>query len=128
MKRRDFIKFTCHASCEPITCGALAKEPPLVAVSEGQDYAAITRNALSALGGMKQFVKQGNTVVVKPNIGWDRSPEYAATTHPTVVKTIVEECLKAGARRVKVFDNPCNDPAGHTKTAAFRRTERNGQR
>jgi uncharacterized protein (DUF362 family) len=48
--------------------------------------------------------------VVKPNIGWDRKPEYAATTHPIVVKTIVEECLKAGAKRVKVFDNPCNDP------------------
>jgi uncharacterized protein (DUF362 family) len=87
-----------------------AKEPSLVAVSEGQDCAAITRNVLSALGGMKQFVKQGNTVVVKPNMGWDRKPEYAATTHPIVIKTIVEECLKAGARRVKIFDNPCNDP------------------
>jgi uncharacterized protein (DUF362 family) len=59
---------------------------------------------------MKQFVKQGNVVVVKPNMGWDRKPEYAATTHPIVIKTVVEECLKAGARRVKVFDNPCNDP------------------
>jgi len=111
MKRRDFIKFTLSSLLvSQLPVRLFAKEPPLVAVSEGQDYAAITRNALSALGGMKQFVKQGNTVVVKPNIGWDRRPEYAATTHPTVVKTIVEECLKAGARRVKVFDNPCNDP------------------
>ena len=51
----------------------------------------------------------GHTVVVKPNMGWDRKPEQAATTHPAVVKGIVEECLKAGAKRVKVFDNPCND-------------------
>jgi uncharacterized protein (DUF362 family) len=26
------------------------------------------------------------------------------------VKAIVEDCLKAGAKKVKVFDNPCNDP------------------
>ncbi len=111
MKRRDFIKFTLSSLLvSQLPTRLFAKEPSLVAVSEGQDYAAITRNVLSALGGMKQFVKQGNTVVVKPNMGWDRKPEYAATTHPIVVKTIVEECLKAGARKVKVFDNPCNDP------------------
>lgn len=111
MKRRDFIKFTISsllASQLPVKL--FAKEPSLVAVSEGQDYAAITRKVISAVGGMQKFVKKGDTVVVKPNIGWDRKPEYAATTHPVVVKAIVEECLKAGAGRVKVFDNPCNDP------------------
>jgi uncharacterized protein (DUF362 family) len=49
------------------------------------------------------------TVVVKPNIGWDRSVEQGANTHPVVVRTVVEECLKAGAKRVKVFDRTCND-------------------
>jgi len=65
--------------------------------------------AINALGGMGRFVKAGNVVAVKPNMGWDRRPEQAATTHPAVVRAIVEECLKAGAKRVKVFDNPCND-------------------
>ena len=81
----------------------------MVAVAEGQDYAAITKSAINALGGMGRFVKAGNTVVVKPNMGWDRRPEQAATTHPLVVRSIVEECLKAGAKKVKVFDNTCND-------------------
>ncbi len=111
MKRRDFLKFAVSSLLvSQLPMKLFAKEPPLVALAEGADYAAITRNVISSLGGMKQFVKKGDTVVVKPNIGWDRKPEYAATTHPVVVKTIVEECLKAGAGRVKIFDNPCNDP------------------
>lgn len=86
-----------------------AAEMPLVAVAEGKNYAGITRNAVAALGGMKRFVRPGNVVVVKPNIGWDRSPEQAANTHPLVVRAVVEECLHAGAKRIKVFDRSCND-------------------
>jgi len=111
MKRRDFLKVAI-GSClfGGISCEVLAQGTSVVALAEGQDYGAITRNVISALGGMRSFVKPGNTVVVKPNIGWDRKPEYAATTHPLVVKAVVEECVKAGAKRVKVFDIPCNDP------------------
>ena len=81
----------------------------LVAVAEGKDYAAITRRAVAAVGGMARFVKAGDVVVVKPNMGWDRSPEQGANTHPLVVRAVVEECLAAGAKKVKVFDNTCND-------------------
>jgi uncharacterized protein (DUF362 family) len=86
-----------------------AADLPLVAVAEGTDYARVTRNAIAALGGMKRFVKPGQTVVVKPNMGWDRSSEQAANTNPVVVKAVVEECLRAGAKKVKVFDRTCND-------------------
>jgi uncharacterized protein (DUF362 family) len=112
MERRNFLKLAGIS----VMMGAgfprplWGKEPAVVAVAEGADYSSITRGAVAALGGIKKFVKSGDTVVVKPNIGWDRKPEFAATTHPVVVKTIVEECLAAGARRVKVFDIPCNDP------------------
>jgi uncharacterized protein (DUF362 family) len=111
MNRRTFIGLLglspvfCHWRLRSLS----AAEMPVVAVAEGKDYAGITRNAVNALGGMKRFVRQGDVVVVKPNIGWDRSPEQAANTHPLVVRTVVEECLHAGARRVKVFDRPCND-------------------
>ena len=111
MERRDFLKFAISSFIiSQFPARLFAETPSIVAIAEGTDYAGITRNAISALGGIKQFVKPGNTVVIKPNIGWDRKPEYAATTHPVVVKTIAEECLKAGAKRVKIFDNPCNDP------------------
>lgn len=112
MNRRTFIKATGTAI---LLAPALIKEAlavrkqSLVAVAEGTDYASITRKAINALGGMKLFVKHGDVVVVKPNMGWDRSVELAANTHPLVVRTVVEECLAAGAKKVKVFDNSCND-------------------
>jgi len=111
MNRREFLKISgaLLAMSGLLPRRLFAKETPIVTVAEGQDYAAITRSAVEALGGMGRFVKPGNTVVVKPNIGWDRRPEQAATTHPLVVRGLVEECLKAGAKKVKVFDNSNND-------------------
>jgi len=75
---------------------------------KGADPAAITRKAIDALGGMKRFVRPGAVVVVKPNISWDRTPEYAANTNPDVAATVIAMCLEAGAQRVNVFDNTCN--------------------
>ena len=68
----------------------------------------LTRQAIDALGGMGRFVAKGNVVWIKPDIGWDRRPEQAATTNPDVVATLVEMCYQAGAKKVLVSDNPCN--------------------
>ena len=68
----------------------------------------LTRQAIDALGGMGRFVSKGNVVWIKPDIGWDRRPEQAATTNPDVVATLVEMCYQAGAKKVLVSDNPCN--------------------
>lgn len=78
-----------------------------LAVVRGADPAEITRRALAALGGIERFVKAGHEVIIKPNICVDyHPPEYAATTNPTVVATLVTLCLGAGARRVRVMDMP----------------------
>lgn len=71
--------------------------------------AAAARRAVDLLGGMGQFVRPGQKVVVKPNIGWDRTLEQAANTHPEVVVAVVRLCLEAGAGEVLVFDRTCND-------------------
>jgi uncharacterized protein (DUF362 family) len=81
---------------------------PALAVVRGDDPAAITRAAVEAVGGMSAFVAEGDVVVVKPNIGWDRTPEQAANTNPVVVATLVTMAFKAGAKKVKVFDKTCN--------------------
>ena len=96
------------ASLDP-TVRATATEPQqaYLSVARGNDPTAITRAALLAIGGMERFVKRGDDVIVKPNICVDyRSFEYGATTNPDVVATLVEECLGAGAKRVRVMDLP----------------------
>ncbi|MBF0331843.1 MAG: DUF362 domain-containing protein [Candidatus Omnitrophica bacterium] len=80
-----------------------------LAVAGGKDPYKNTVAVVDALGGMARFVKKGSVVVVKPNMGWDRTPEQAANTDPAVVSAIVEMCYKAGAKRVNVFDVTCND-------------------
>ena len=84
----------------------------VLAVARGGDPEAITVAALAALGGMKRFVRRGDDVVIKPNIctGY-HGPEYAATTNPDVVGTLVALCRRAGAGRVRVMDSPFGGPA-----------------
>ena len=78
-------------------------------VAKGEDPYAITVKAVESMGGMERFVKKGSVVLIKPNIGWDRSPEQAGNTNPRVVAALVDLSLKAGAKRVNVFDITCND-------------------
>jgi len=78
-----------------------------LAVARGESPAAIVQAALRALGGIERFVKPGDDVIVKPNICVAyHTYEYAATTNPEVVATLVTLCLGAGARRVRVMDMP----------------------
>ncbi len=81
-----------------------------VHAARGDDPARNVRRVLAALGGMETFVKRGDVVLVKPNVGWDRLPEQAANTDPKVVAEIVRACRAAGARKVVVADLSCNDP------------------
>lgn len=112
MDRRRFLQLlglTSLTCSWPLNRVFAAPVGPQVAVTIGTDHARISRDVIALLGGMKRFVKPGDIVVVKPNMGWDRAPEYGANTSPIVVKTIVEEVLRAGAKTVKVFDRTCND-------------------
>ncbi|HNW12077.1 MAG TPA: DUF362 domain-containing protein, partial [Candidatus Rifleibacterium sp.] len=97
------------AAEEPVAAAAATTGgfPDLIGVAGGTPAAMFDR-AIAAAGGIERFVKQGQKVLVKPNIGWDKKPEEGANTSPELVKRIVELCLKAGASEVRVFDNTCN--------------------
>lgn len=65
---------------------------------------------LSGEAGMKRFVSLGDTVLIKPNVGFERAPRYGATTNPEVVRSVIRLCREAGARRIIVADNPVESP------------------
>ncbi len=89
---------------------AAGEAVPQVAVASGAKAADNVRRAVDALGGIRAFISRGDVVVLKPNIGWDRTPEQAANTDPEVVVALAELCLSAGAKEVRVFDRTCNEP------------------
>lgn len=95
------------AAADSIGAGSAGAYPDLVAV-QGADMAAALDQGLTALGGMRRFVKPGQTVLIKPNMGWAVNPEGGANTNPLLVKRLVECCLLAGAKKVTCFDNPCD--------------------
>ena len=118
MNRRKFLQdvglwsagFLLSPPIFNITPGlfASAKKTKLV-VAEGINYDALVENLLRPLAGISAFVKPWKSVVIKPNMGWDRSPDQAANTNPLIVRSLAELALEAGASKVMVFDRPCNE-------------------
>ncbi|MBN2427785.1 MAG: DUF362 domain-containing protein [Deltaproteobacteria bacterium] len=121
MKRREFFKKGIQLGLGAGACLAFGKPIPsfaansaakssavdLVAIKGGEPDAMFNR-AVASLGGMKKFVKPNQTVVIKPNIGWNVEPERAGNTNPVLVKAIIKQCLDAGAKDVYVFDHTCD--------------------
>lgn len=123
--RRDFVKtslalgatfslvgnlnslFAAEPVTTPTTSAPTGPKSVLAAIRDG-DRVTMLDKALAELGGIQAFVKPGQTVVIKPNIGWNASPERGANTHPSIVGHLVALCLSAGAKTVSVFDNTCD--------------------
>jgi len=122
MKRRDFFKKSIGAGVVAgagVAFGGIGRifagnNNPLpakydLAAIKGGEPDVMFDKAIEVMGGMKNYVKSGQTVVVKPNIGWDVIPEKAANTNPVLVKRIIEQCFDAGAKEVYVFDYTCDE-------------------
>lgn len=115
MKRRTFIKNNVWLSSGlllPALAGGQSKDPAadpgLVVQVKGPSPYDAAKRAVAELGGMKRFVARGDVVMVKPNIGWNRTVEQAACTNPEVVRAVVELALNAGAKKVVVMDHTCH--------------------
>lgn len=65
---------------------------PVLAAVMGAGPDVLFDKGIEAMGGMRRFVKPNQTVVIKPNIGWDQVPERGANTNPVLVKQIVKHC------------------------------------
>lgn len=105
----DFQRLAAATTASPVT--PLESVNParsiLVAVRDGS-RSAMLEAALESLGGIGAFVRPGQSVLIKPNIGWDAPPERGANTHPELVARLTTLCLEAGAASVSVFDHTCD--------------------
>jgi len=115
MDRRSFLKNTVNLT---IGAGAVmagypktllsAPEYPDITALMGGEPKTMFDKGIEAMGGMRRFVKPNQTVVIKPNIGWDTAPERAANTNPDLIMQMVKQSLDAGAGKVYVFDHTCD--------------------
>ncbi|MBV6339977.1 DUF362 domain-containing protein [Candidatus Magnetobacterium casense] len=83
---------------------------PTMVIAHGKDTRKMVQAAFDKLGGLSRFIKPGERVLIKPNVGWDRQPELAANTSPDVVAAVVALCLQGRASEVWVTDVSINDP------------------
>ncbi len=54
------------------------------------------RRSIDLIGGIGNFVKKGNRVLLKPNLLYGKSPEKAVTTHPSILRGMIQIVREAG--------------------------------
>jgi uncharacterized protein (DUF362 family) len=83
---------------------------PHLGVARGQDPKRLVRAAIDAVGGIGRFVKNGDVVVIKPNVAFERAAALGATTNPEVMAALIHLVREAGAAEIRVCDNPIESP------------------
>ena len=79
-------------------------------IARGQHTDAMVRAAVDALGGIGRFIAKGDIVLIKPNVAFERSAALGATTNPEVLGALIALVKSAGAKEVRVADNPIESP------------------
>lgn len=61
-----------------------------------QEVLKAVRRSIDLIGGMGSFVREGDRVLLKPNLLYGKKPEKAVTTHPSVIRAVIELVKEAG--------------------------------
>lgn len=67
--------------------------------------ARATERAIELLGGIDSFVKEGDRVLLKPNLSFANPPKWGSTTEPRLIRAVAGLCIGAGARKVVIMDH-----------------------
>ena len=111
--RRDFLK-TAAAAAAALAFSPrrlFAGDSPFAArlfVVQGTDIPRMLEAGIQALGGWSAFIRPGQKMTLKPNVGWASTPEQGANTNPKVVEACIRSCQAAGAATVVLPENPCS--------------------
>jgi uncharacterized protein (DUF362 family) len=111
------INLGCHSDGDHKTIVTkedfeVAADPrlPTLVVVHNEDHSRALNTALDAIGGIRRFVKQGEKVLLKPNVAFERVPEHGVNTNPILVGEMTRQCLLAGALEVLVTDYGTQTP------------------
>ncbi len=90
-------------SCFLLPACSADRAKPVVAVVTGDDPAAMVAKAIELCGGLKGVVKDGDKVVLKPNLTYYRAdrPLPGCTTELCVARAVVD-CLRKQAPRCSI--------------------------
>jgi len=91
-------------------------EKSVVAITRGGRWEAkkVIKEGLDLIGGINSVVKNGDMVLLKPNMGYPEAPgmpPWTCTTDAIVLAVLTELCLEAGAKRVVTGDMPAHHVA-----------------
>lgn len=72
----------------------------IVSIVKGTFANKMVEEALNHLGGVDCFIKEGSTVIIKPNGGHEGAPDSSVCTSPAVVKAVIEAIQKANPKKI----------------------------
>ncbi len=78
-------------------------------------------NLLAPLGGMEQFVKKNEKVLLKVNLLSTKGPEKAVNTHPELVRAVAQAVRKAGGEPY-IGDSPAGPFTKRILAKTYRRS------
>ncbi|MEK6540457.1 MAG: DUF362 domain-containing protein, partial [Deltaproteobacteria bacterium] len=109
MERADHVGVRRQHGCLGPKLGGYLGEPN-VAIKKCNDYIneevyKAVKASVDLLGGIEAFVKKGERILLKPNLLSAKPPEAAITTHPAVVRAVLQLVKECGAIPV-VGDSP----------------------
>lgn len=91
----------------PILCIAMSTRVVFVPCLDYSRVHSAVHDVLRELGGLRQWIRAGQTVLLKPNLLLPSTAEEARTTHPELVRALIRAVRDVGAMPV-VGDSPAD--------------------
>jgi len=111
--RRGFVKMGAVGTTVALTSsGSVSAEDIAktdVWVLHGLDNRKLMQKAMNIIHDNGWFGENVETVALKVNAGWARTPEEGANTHPELVDVFIAGAKKGGVKKILIPEHPCNN-------------------